>query len=90
MKNKFWNGTSSIAAIITLSILILATFGGIVSSSAKAQDGIKENSNNIVEIKENSNSLNQIVLTHENRIAIVETHFEHIESQLNRIEEKLK
>lgn len=76
-------------AIISLILLLGSTLVSIVTLTVSAQNNIEQNAKSINELKEIVEEVHEQLNSNRDRIAVIETHYEHIQNQLDRIETKL-
>ena len=81
---------NNIYVFISLLVLIISSIIGLVSFSVNAKSDIDMNTNDIVELKAGCENTHDLIKSNQNRLTIIETHYEHITTQLNRIEKKLE
>lgn len=76
-------------ALLSFLLVIVTAITSIVSLTTSIQTQVQYNTKEIEELK----NLNERIITNQdstqNRISVIETHYEHITDQLNRIEQKL-
>lgn len=80
---------NNIYVFISIIILIVGGLISLVSMSVNAQADISQNTEKIIHIETDFDAAKIIVLNNKDRLSKIETHYDHIKNQLDRIESKI-